>query len=85
MVELGIQLPAPRTPAGHYRGWVRSGELLVLSGQGADGHTVRLGADLTVPDEYAAARACALNLLAQTRAALGTLDAVTRCCSCADS
>ena len=78
LVELGIRLPIPRTPAGHYRGWVRSGELLVLSGQGADGHTGRLGADLTVPEGYAAARACALNLLAQTRAALGTLDAVAQ-------
>ena len=44
----GCELPAPRRPAGHYRGWMRSGELLFLSGQGADGHTGRLGADLTV-------------------------------------
>ncbi len=74
--ELGLQLPAPRRPAGHYRGWMRSGELLILSGQGADGHTGRLGADLTVVQGYAAARACALNLLAQARSALGRLDAV---------
>ena len=71
-------LPALRPPAGRYRGWVRRGELLILSGQGADGHTGRLGADLTVADGYAAARACALNLLAQARAALGTLDAVAQ-------
>jgi enamine deaminase RidA (YjgF/YER057c/UK114 family) len=72
----GLELPDPRRPAGHYRGWVRSGELLFLSGQGADGHTGRLGAELSVADGYAAARACALNLLAQLRAALGTLNAV---------
>jgi enamine deaminase RidA (YjgF/YER057c/UK114 family) len=76
LAALGLRLPAPRRPAGHYRGWVRSGELLFLSGQGADGHTGRLGADLTVVDGYAAARACALNLLTQVRAAMGTLNAV---------
>ena len=76
LVALGLQLPAPRRPAGRYRGWTRSGDLLFLSGQGADGHIGRLGAGLTVADGYAAARACALNLLAQVKAALGTLDAV---------
>lgn len=76
MAELGVVLPAPRRPAGHYRGWTRSGDLVFLSGQGADGHTGRLGADLGVEQGYAAARACALNLLAQAADALGTLDAV---------
>jgi enamine deaminase RidA (YjgF/YER057c/UK114 family) len=79
--ELGLTLPPPRRPAGRYRGWTRSGELVFLSGQGADGHTGRLGADpsnggLSVEQGYAAARACALNLLTQARDALGTLDAV---------
>jgi enamine deaminase RidA (YjgF/YER057c/UK114 family) len=72
----GLTLPTPRPPAGSYRGWMRAGELLFLAGQGADGHTGRLGADLTVEQGYAAARACALNLLAQAREALGTLEAV---------
>jgi enamine deaminase RidA (YjgF/YER057c/UK114 family) len=76
LAELGLRLPAPRAAAGHYRGWVRSGELLFLSGQGADGHTGRLGGDLTVAQGYAAARACALNLLTQVQEALGSLDAV---------
>lgn len=78
LAELGLTLPAPRPPAGNYRGWVRTGGLLVLSGQGADGHTGRLGAGLAVADGYTAARACALNLLAQVRAALRSLDAVER-------
>ncbi len=69
-------LPAPRRPAGNYRGWMRSGELVFVSGQGADGHTGRLGADLSVAQGYAAARACTLNLLTQVRFALGSLDAV---------
>ncbi len=76
LAELGLTLPPPRRPAGNYRGWVRIGDLLFLSGQGADGHTGRLGADLSVAQGYAAARACALNLLSQARAALGTLEAV---------
>ncbi len=76
LAERGLTLPPLRRPAGSYRGWMRAGDLLYLSGQGADGHTGRLGADLTVAQGYAAARACALNLLAQARDALGALDAV---------
>jgi enamine deaminase RidA (YjgF/YER057c/UK114 family) len=78
LVERGLELPPLRRPAGNYRGWVRAGDLLYLSGQGADGHTGRLGADLTVIEGYAAARACALNLLAQAHDALGALDAVAQ-------
>jgi enamine deaminase RidA (YjgF/YER057c/UK114 family) len=76
--ELGLDLPALRRPAGTYVGWVRSGDLLFLSGQGADGFNGRLGADMSVADGRAAARACALNLLAQARDALGSLDRVSR-------
>jgi enamine deaminase RidA (YjgF/YER057c/UK114 family) len=76
--ELGIELPALRRPAGNYVGWVRTGDLLFLSGQGADGFTGRVGADLGVADGRAAARACALNLLAQARDAVGSLDRVAR-------
>jgi enamine deaminase RidA (YjgF/YER057c/UK114 family) len=76
LAERGLTLPALRRAAGNYRGWVRVDDLLYLSGQGADGHTGRLGADLTVIQGYAAARACALNLLAQAHDALGSLSAV---------
>jgi len=76
--ELGLELPALRRPAGNYVGWVRSGDLLFLSGQGADGFTGRVGADMSVQDGRAAARACALNLLAQARDAVGSLDRVAR-------
>jgi len=78
LVERGLELPPLRRPAGNYRGWARAGDLLYLSGQGADGHTGRLGADLTVIEGYAAARACALNLLSQAHDALGALDAVAQ-------
>jgi enamine deaminase RidA (YjgF/YER057c/UK114 family) len=57
---------------------VLTGDLLFLSGQGADGWTGRVGEDLTLEQGQAAARDCALNLLAQTADALGSLDHVAR-------
>lgn len=74
--SLGLELPALRSPAGNYIGWYRHGDLLFLAGQGADGWVGRIGEDYTTEDGAAAARDCMLNLLAQTRRALGTLDAV---------
>ena len=76
LAELGLELPALRPRAGLYEGWVSAGDLLFLSGQGADGWVGRLGADLTVEQGQKAARDCALNLLAQARDALGDLDQV---------
>lgn len=78
LAELGLELPALRPKAGNYVGWVRSGDMLFLSGQGADGWVGRVGADLSVEDGARAARDCALNLLAQTKDALGSLDQVSR-------
>ena len=78
LAELGLERPALRPRAGLYEGWVSAGDLLFLSGQGADGWTGRLGADLSVDQGRLAARDCALNLLAQTRHALGSLDRVAQ-------
>jgi enamine deaminase RidA (YjgF/YER057c/UK114 family) len=78
LAELGLELPALRQKAGLYEGWVAAGEFLFLSGQGADGRTGRLGAGLALEQGRLAARDCALNLLAQTRDALGSLDRVAR-------
>jgi enamine deaminase RidA (YjgF/YER057c/UK114 family) len=78
LADLGLSLPGLRPRAGNYVGWVRTGDLLFLSGQGADGWTGRVGADLTVAQGREAARDCALNLLAQTRDALGSLDRVAQ-------
>lgn len=78
LAQLGLELPPLRAKAGNYVGWVRTGNLLFLAGQGADGHVGRVGADLTVEQGRLAARDCALNLLAQTRDALGSLDQVWR-------
>ena len=79
--ELGIALPSPPKPLANYVPWRIGGGLLFLSGVGPrreDGSSVvgTLGAGLTVPEGYAAARLCGLNLLANMRSALGSLDRV---------
>lgn len=76
--ELGLRLPGLRPRAGNYIGWVRCDDLLFLSGQGADGHVGRVGADLSMDDGRRAARACVLSLLAETRDAIGSLERVAR-------
>jgi enamine deaminase RidA (YjgF/YER057c/UK114 family) len=76
LTDLGLSLPDLRAKAGNYLGWVRAGDLLFLSGQGADGWTGRVGETLTVDQGYQAARSCGLNLLAQIRDAAGGLAAV---------
>ena len=84
LASLGISLPAPATPIANYVPFVRSGNMLVVSGQlcfGADGNLVargQLGGGVSMDDGEKAARACAVNLLAQLKAALGDLDKVTR-------
>ena len=84
LARLGLVLPAPMAPVATYVPFVRSGQLVFVSGQGPvrDGtifSTGRLGAELTLEDGYAAARLTALNLLAQLRAAChGNLDRVAR-------
>jgi enamine deaminase RidA (YjgF/YER057c/UK114 family) len=81
--EMGIALPTPAAPIANYIGFVRTGRLLFVSGQLclADGKLVaqgKLGTQVTVEQGQAAARASAVNLLAQVKAALGDLDKVVR-------
>ena len=84
LAELGITLPTPTTPAANYIPFVRSGALLFVSGQiclDAAGKLVakgKLGDGVSVEDGQKAARACAINLLCQIKAALGDLDKVVR-------
>ncbi len=80
--ELGLALPEPAAPVAAYVPVVVAGGLAHVSGQlpFVDGALVkgRLGEDLSVDQGYAAARACGLMILAQLRAALGSLDRVER-------
>jgi len=82
--ELGVVLPTPPTPVANYVGFVRTGNLLFVSGQiclGTDGKLVakgKLGDTVSVEDGQKAARACAINLLAQVKVAVRDLDKVVR-------
>ncbi len=81
--SLGLALPAAAAPAGNYVASARVGDMLYLSGIGPqrpDGAymTGVVGQDLTVAQGYEAARFCGLVLLANMRAALGSLDRVAR-------
>jgi enamine deaminase RidA (YjgF/YER057c/UK114 family) len=84
LAELGIVLPTPASPIANYIPFVRVGALLFVSGQiclDANGKLVakgKLGAGVSVEDGQKAARACAINLIAQVEAAVGDLDAVKR-------
>jgi enamine deaminase RidA (YjgF/YER057c/UK114 family) len=75
LAEMGLSLPAAPAPAANYVPYVVTGALVHVSGQisqGPDGLICgKLGADMGVEDGAAAARACALSLLAQLRAACG--------------
>ena len=84
LAELGVTLPAAPTPAANYVPFVRTGNLVHISGQisrdAAGGLiTGKLGADLTVEAGAAAAKTCALALLAQLKAACdGDLSRLVR-------
>jgi enamine deaminase RidA (YjgF/YER057c/UK114 family) len=82
--ELGISLPKPPAPIANYVPFVRTGNLLTVSGQvcfDGDGKLVargRVGDAVSIDDGQNAARACAINLLAQVKVAIGDLDKVVR-------
>ncbi|GIL40588.1 RidA family protein [Roseiterribacter gracilis] len=74
--ELNIELPPGGTVAGNYVPYVKTGNLLFISGQlplrdGKVAITGVVGRDVTLEAARDAARLCAINILAQTKAALG--------------
>ena len=83
--ELGITLPEPAAPVANYVGYVVTGNLVFISGQvtfGPDGleYQGKVGSDYTVDEGAAAARLCAINVLAQLKAACGgDIERVKRC------
>jgi enamine deaminase RidA (YjgF/YER057c/UK114 family) len=81
--ELGITLPSPPKPVGNYIGGVQVGALLFMSGCGPrkpdnSSITGKVGRDLGVDEGYNAARLVGLNMLANVKAQLGSLDKVKR-------
>ena len=83
LASLGIQLEQPAAPIANFVPTVQSGNLLFVSGQicfsnGKVTHTGQVGSACSLEDGKAAARICALNVLAHVRKVLGSLDRVTR-------
>ena len=81
--QMGVTLPVAAAPAANYVPFVQSGSLLVTSGQlplldGKLVHTGLLGGEVTVDQGQECARACAINILAQAKAALGDLERIVR-------
>ena len=82
--QMGLELPEPPKPVASYVPCVRAGNLLFVSGQvcaNAEGKLIakgKLGAGVSIEQGYTAAQGCAVNLLAQIKAALGDLDKVVR-------
>ena len=81
LTELGWALPAAPAPVGYYVPVIRTGNLVITSGQlpfvGKEmAFTGKLGERLHEEEGANAARICALNALAQIKAAIGSLDNV---------
>lgn len=79
LAKMGIELPSPPAPAANYVPYTIAGKILTISGQitmGPDGieYVGKLGDSIDVETGQAAARLCAINILAQAKAALGDLD-----------
>ncbi len=83
--ELQIELPEAPAAVANYVAYVVTGNLVFIAGQGpfqggGVRHAGRLGEDLSVEEGQASARLCALNVIAQVKAACGgDLDRVVRC------
>ena len=83
--ELGIELPQAAAPVANYVPAVRSSDLLFVAGQicqwnGERRFVGKLGRDISLEEGQQAARLCALNILAQVKAAIGgDLDRILRC------
>ena len=82
--ELGITLPTPPAPVAAYVAFTVAGNLVHVAGQlplaeGALTCSGHLGGNVSLEDGQAAARLCAINVVAQVKAASGDLNRVKRC------
>lgn len=83
LAELGVSLPAAAAPAANYVPFMRSGNLVLTAGQlplkdGKLAVSGLLGRDVDVATGQEAAKLCAINILAQAKAALGDLEKLQR-------
>jgi len=85
LVELQLELPDPSSPGANYVPFVRTGNLVFITGQlsqwnGERRFIGKLGREFGIEEGQQAARLCALNLIAHLKNAVdGDLDRVTRC------
>ncbi|NQY39818.1 MAG: RidA family protein [Henriciella sp.] len=82
LADLGITLPEPMAAVANYVPFVITGNQLFVSGQvsaGPNGRVIgRLGENMSLEEGQAAARLCALNLIAQCKAAVSDLSRIQR-------
>lgn len=83
LAQMGVELPAPAAPAASYLPFMTTGKLLFTAGQLPLGggkliSTGLVGRDLDVAAGQQAARQCAINILAQVKAAAGDLEKIAR-------
>lgn len=83
LAAAGVTVPDAAAPAANYVSFVRFGSTLQTSGQlpmegGKVAVTGKLGGGVSLEDGQRAARLCAINILAQAKAALGDLEAIGR-------
>ncbi|MBI5698098.1 MAG: RidA family protein [Thaumarchaeota archaeon] len=81
--QLNITLPTPPKPAGSYIPVVISGNLAFVSGQipmqdGKVSFTGKVPSEKSIEEAQKAARLCMINILAQLKANLGSLDKITK-------
>lgn len=79
LAQLGIELPSVELGDRPLIPWVRTGNLLYLSGRTpSTGPKGQVGAEVSIEDGYAAARDCAIGQIGVAKAALGDLSKVVR-------
>jgi len=82
--ELGVEIPTPAVPVANYVGFVKTGNLVFTAGQvtlkaGKFEHIGKLGKEISIEEGQQAAKLCAINIIAQLKAACeGDLDRVQR-------
>jgi enamine deaminase RidA (YjgF/YER057c/UK114 family) len=85
LAEIGVEIPVAATPAANYVPYVVSGNMVFVSGQvpfvnGELQYKGKVGVDFDTDTAIECARFCALNILAQVKAACGgDLDRVVQC------
>lgn len=83
LAQLNIALPVPPKPAGSYIPVVTSGNLAFVSGQipmqdGKVVYTGKVPSEKSIEEAREAAKLCGINILAQLKANLGSLDRITK-------